>query len=109
MSGTGPSESLTKLSPIHGPKARALGPLSLQGDALRSHIHFRVIDAESNTRTDALGGSSLSAAQINKCMLLLLVICVVLASTILGAVGYLSEEERPRAESRAPAQLGIEH
>jgi hypothetical protein len=106
MSGTGPSESLTKLSPIHGPKVRALGSLSLRRDALRSHIHFRVVDAESNTRT---GGSSLSAAQVNKCMLLLLVICVVLASTILGAVGYLSDEQRPRAESQAPAQLGIEH
>jgi hypothetical protein len=42
-------------------------------------------------------------------MLLLLVICVVLASTILGAVGYLSDEQRPRDESQAPAQLGIEH
>jgi hypothetical protein len=108
MSGTRPSESLTKLGPTHGSKASALGSLSLQGDALRSHIHFRVIDAESNTRIDALGGSSLSAAQINKCMLLLLVICVALACTILGAVGYLSDE-RSRAESRAPAQLGIEH
>lgn len=109
MSGTDPSESFTKLSPIHGPKARALGSLSLQGDALRSHIHFRVIDGESNSRTDAQGASSLSAAQINKCMLLLLVICVVLASTILGAVGYLSDEQRPSAESLAPTQLGIEH
>jgi hypothetical protein len=109
MSGTGPSESLTRLNPIHGPKARAIGSLSLQGDALRSHIHVRVIDAESKTRTDSLGGSYLSAEQINKCMLLLLVICVVLASTILGAVGYLSDEQLPRAESQAPAQLGIEH
>lgn len=42
---------------------------------------------------------------INKCMLLLLVICVVLASTILGAIGYLRDEQRPSGDSAAPAQL----
>jgi hypothetical protein len=108
MSGTRPSESLTKPSPIHGPKARALGSLSLRGDALRSHIHFRVIDAESKTKTDALGGSYLSAEQINKCMLLLLVICIILAGIVLSAVGYLSEEQRLSVDDPSRAQLGIE-
>jgi hypothetical protein len=105
---SGPSEGLAKLSSIHGPKASALGSLSIQDNSLRSYTHLRVIDAESDARTDALEGSSLSAEHINKCMLLLLVICVVLASTILGAVGYLSDEQRPSAESRTLDQLGVE-
>jgi hypothetical protein len=104
---SGPSEGLTKLSSIHGPKANALGSLSIQDNSLRSYTHFRVIDAASDTRSDALEGSSLSAEHTNKCMLLLLVICVVLASTILGAVGYLSDEQRPSAESRTLEQLRI--
>jgi hypothetical protein len=105
---SGSSEGLTKLSSIHGPKASALGSLSIRDNSLRSYIHLRVIDAKSDTRADALGGNSLSAEHINKCMLLLLMICVVLAGTILGAVGYLSDEQRPSAESRSPGQLGIE-
>src|SRR5215216_1999272 len=105
---SGPSEGLTNISSIHEPKASALGSLSIPSNTLRSSIPLRIIDAESDTRADAFGGRSLSPEHINKCMLRLLVICVVLASTILGAVGYLSDEQRLSGESRAPAQLGIE-
>ena len=105
---SGPSEGLTKFSSIHGPKAEAVDPLSIHDNTLRSCISLRVADAESDARTDAFGGTSFSAEHINKCMLALLVICIVLASIILGAVGYLSDGQRPGGESPAPAQLGIE-
>jgi len=105
---SGPSEGFTKLSAIHGPKASALGSMSIQSNTLRSCIPFRVIDTESDTGTDALGGRSLSAEHINKCMLLLLVICVALASMVLCVVGYLSDEHRPSGGDPARAQLGIE-
>ncbi|HET9219800.1 MAG TPA: hypothetical protein VFR18_22660 [Terriglobia bacterium] len=101
---SGPSEGFTELSAIHEPKASALGSISIQSNTLP----FRVIDTESDTRIDALGGRSLSAEHINKCMLLLLVICVVLASIVLGAVGYLSDEQRLSGDDPPRTQLGIE-
>jgi hypothetical protein len=101
---SGPSEGFPKLSAIHGPKASGLGSMSIQSNTLP----FRVIDTESDTGTDALGGRSLSAEHINKCMLLLLVICIVLAGIVLSAVGYLSEEQRLSVDDPSRAQLGIE-
>jgi hypothetical protein len=41
-------------------------------------------------------------------MLVLFVICVALASMVLCAVGYLSDEGRPSGADPARAQLGIE-
>lgn len=104
---SGPSEGFTKLSAIDGPKASALGSISIQSNTVRSCIPFRV-DAGSDTKVDAFEGSSLSPEHINKCMLVLLVICVVIASTILGVVGYLSDEQGLGGESPTRAQLGIE-
>ena len=66
------------------------------------------MDAQSDTSTDALGGRSPSVEHINKCMLLLLVICIVLAGIVLSAVGYLSEEQRLSVDDPSRAQLGIE-
>jgi hypothetical protein len=105
---SGPSEGLTNLSSIHGPKATALGSLSIQSSALRSRVHIRVIDNVSHIGTGARGSSRLSPEHVNKSMLLLLVICVALAGTVIGAVGYLSGEGRSSDESPAPAQSGIE-
>jgi hypothetical protein len=103
-----PSDGFTNLSAIRGPKAGSLGAVSIQGGAARSSISFRVIDGASGVETDAAGSGTLPAAHINKCMLLLLLICVAIASAVLGAVGYLSEAQRPGGERAVPAHLGIQ-
>jgi hypothetical protein len=54
----------------------------------RSRNHLRLV-ASRHRAANAAGGH-LPAERINQCMLLLFVICVVLAGSILGAVGYLA-------------------
>jgi hypothetical protein len=51
---------------------------------VRSRVHLRVVNGRSY-KVDIVT-SDLSAEHVNQCMLLLLVICVVLACFILGAV-----------------------
>jgi hypothetical protein len=52
--------------------------------------HLRLV-ASKHRDADAAGGG-LPAERVNQCMLLLFVICVVLAGSIIGAVGYLAGE-----------------
>jgi hypothetical protein len=100
-----PSEGFTKLSAINGPEAGALGSLSIQSNTLRSYIPLSSIAAESGDRTETRDGGSPRYAHINKCMLLLLMICVTLAGAALGAVAYWRHDVRPSTEDGlAPVQ-----
>lgn len=56
----------------------------------RPRNHLRLV-ASRHRDADAAKGR-LPAERINQCMLLLFVICVVLAGSIVGAVGYLAGE-----------------
>ena len=86
MAATDP-EVLLDLKSITG--VSKLGKLNQQvaltpGSDVRSRVHLRVVNGR-GCQVDIVMGD-LSAEHVNQCMLLLLVICVVLASLILGAV-----------------------
>jgi hypothetical protein len=81
MAGTDPSAT-TKESPSQ--LARVVGRHA------RSRSHLTLVT--SRRHDDDVAGSSLPAERINQCMLLLLIICVVLAGSMLAVVGYLARE-----------------
>ena len=56
----------------------------------RSRSHLTLVT--SRRHDDNVAGRGLPAERINQCMLLLLIICVVLAGSMLAVVGYLARE-----------------
>ena len=107
MSGTNTSELLSKLTLTSRPEARALGSGLLRGADLtfQSDIPLRVVDTRSQDTMDPKSG--LSTEHVNKCMLVLLLICLVAAGAILGAVAYLRSEQLSVAGNQSTVSLGI--
>jgi hypothetical protein len=58
---------------------------------VQSRIHLQVIDGKSSNKLGSIKGK-LSPEQVNQRMLLLLIICLVLVGSTVGAVGYLGAE-----------------
>lgn len=63
-------------------------------------------DSQSSHAIDA-DRSGPSAEHVNKCMLVLLFICLVLVGSILGAAGHLRSERPSVAETRSPVPLSV--
>ena len=57
----------------------------------RPRVHLQVIDGKSRKKPGSVK-AELTAEQVNQCMLLLLVLCLAIAGSIVGAVRYLGAE-----------------
>jgi hypothetical protein len=93
MAGTDPSEVFLDLNSVSEPST-AGEICSRLARATNRHArprnHLRLVASKHHDANAA--GTGLPAERINQCMLLLLLICVVLAGSIVGAVGYLVSE-----------------
>jgi hypothetical protein len=91
MAGTDPSKVFLDLKPISKSSMARESCLRINRMTdchARPRNHLRLV-AGRHRDADAARGR-LPAERINQCMLLLFVICVVLAGSIVGAVGYLA-------------------
>jgi hypothetical protein len=90
MAGTDPSKVLPDLGSIPE-SVTAEGRCSRLAQGANRHTRRRnhLALVAGRHQDDSAAGGSLSAERINRCMLLLFVICVALAGSIVGAVAYL--------------------
>ena len=93
MAGTDPSNvvlDLKSISQSSMARGACLRINRMTNCHARARSHLRLVASEHRDADAARG--SLPVERINQCMLLLFVICVVLAGSIVGAVGYLAGE-----------------
>jgi hypothetical protein len=95
ISWQNPSEAFVDLKPVsESSTARKLrSPLDRASNGhVRPRTHLRAV--ESKRRDVDVPKSNLRPEQINQCMLLLLVICILLAGAIVGAASYFAGQWR---------------
>jgi hypothetical protein len=96
MAGTNPSDILLELKSI-SESSTARKPNSQLGRASNCHVrprtHLKVVRSKHHHDIHA-AKSNLRPEQINQCMLLLLVICIMLAGSIVGVVAYFASQWR---------------
>jgi hypothetical protein len=106
MSGKNSLSNPTLMS-RQGAEVFGTRPLLGAGNTFRSGTGLRAIETPSQHVIGQVSRTS-STEQINRCMMVLLLICLAAAGAALGVVGYLRSEQLSALEARFPSSFANE-